>query len=391
MSEYQYYEFAAVDQPLTAQQQAELRDRSSRATISSGSFINEYHWGSLKGDPVDWMERYFDAHVYSANWGRCRLMLRLPRAALEAEELAPFTAPATADAEFGPLFSVVETAEHWILDWDFNDDSGEIERFWPQDDGPGWMGRLLPLRDELLRGDTRPLYLGWLARANRGEFEDGDLEPPLPAGLGSLSAAQQALAEFLLIDPDWLDAAAADSPAIAAAGPEDADVELWLQERSEADLRATVRLLLESRGLEAERSVRRAYLAWQKSRCVTTVVPELRSLGRIVQKAMGVRARRLEAERLAREAKAAKAQAEYAALLDRLVQEAPQVWQEIDSTVERGTGGAYEKAFQLLQTLAEAFRRADREADFRRGLVHLLERHGRRPAWIKRLEKAGFM
>jgi hypothetical protein len=121
------------------------------------------------------------------------------------------------------------------------------------------------------------------------------------------------------------------------------------------------------------------------------VVPELRSLGRIVQKAMGVRARRLEAERLAREAKAAKAQAEYAALLDRLVQEAPQVWQEIDSTVERGTGGAYEKAFQLLQTLAEAFRRADREADFRHGLVRLLERHGRRPAWIKRLEKAGFI
>ena len=40
MSEYQYYEFAAVDQSLTPQQQAELRRRSSRATITPTSFIN---------------------------------------------------------------------------------------------------------------------------------------------------------------------------------------------------------------------------------------------------------------------------------------------------------------------------------------------------------------
>jgi len=41
MSEYQYYEFRAVDRPLTPQQQAELRSRSSRATITATSFINE--------------------------------------------------------------------------------------------------------------------------------------------------------------------------------------------------------------------------------------------------------------------------------------------------------------------------------------------------------------
>lgn len=391
MSEYQYYEFAAVDQPLTAQQQAELRSRSSRAMISSGSFINEYHWGDLKGDPLDWMQRYFDAHVYSTNWGCCRLMLRLPRAALEAGELAPFIAPATASSGFGQLFSAVETAEHWILDWDFNDDSGEYERFWSQDDGPGWMGRLLPLRDELLRGDPRPLYLGWLARVNRGEFDDSDLEPPLPAGLGSLTAAQQALAEFLLIDPDWLCAAAADSPAMAAQGPEDADFELWLQEQTEADLHTRVRLLLEGRALEAERSVRRAYLAWQQPRQATNASPERRRLAQMEARVMAVRAQRLENERLANEAKAAKVRAEYSAMLNRLVQEAPQVWQEIDSTVERGTSSAYEKAFKLLQMLAEAMKRAGQEADFRRGLVHLLERHGRRPAWIKRLEKAGLV
>jgi hypothetical protein len=70
MSEYQYYEFAAVDQLLTEQAQSELRSRSTRATITASCFINEYHWGNLKGEPLDWVERFFDAHVYSSSWGK---------------------------------------------------------------------------------------------------------------------------------------------------------------------------------------------------------------------------------------------------------------------------------------------------------------------------------
>jgi hypothetical protein len=61
MSEYQYYEFRAVDRPLTKSQMNELRAYSSRARISADSFINEYNWGDFKGDPDQWMEKYFDA------------------------------------------------------------------------------------------------------------------------------------------------------------------------------------------------------------------------------------------------------------------------------------------------------------------------------------------
>ena len=91
-------------------------------------------------------------------------------------------------------FEIIQTAQHSILDWSFNDDSGELVRFYEQEDGPGWMARLLPLRDELLRGDTRPLYLGWLARLGNGELHDSDREPPLPNGLQALTAAQASLA-----------------------------------------------------------------------------------------------------------------------------------------------------------------------------------------------------
>ena len=53
MSEYQYYEFAAIDRPLTRAEMAELRAVSSRADITPSGFTNHYEWGDLKADPAD--------------------------------------------------------------------------------------------------------------------------------------------------------------------------------------------------------------------------------------------------------------------------------------------------------------------------------------------------
>ena len=63
MSEYQYYEFAAIDRPLTRAEMAELRAVSTRAVIRPSGFVNHYEWGDLKADPADWMRRYFDAFI----------------------------------------------------------------------------------------------------------------------------------------------------------------------------------------------------------------------------------------------------------------------------------------------------------------------------------------
>jgi hypothetical protein len=51
MSEYQYYEFLTIDRPLDHRQQTEVRALSTRATITATRFVNEYHWGDLRGDP----------------------------------------------------------------------------------------------------------------------------------------------------------------------------------------------------------------------------------------------------------------------------------------------------------------------------------------------------
>lgn len=51
MSEYQYYEFLALDRPLDARQQNEVRGLSTRARVTATTFVNEYHWGNFRGDP----------------------------------------------------------------------------------------------------------------------------------------------------------------------------------------------------------------------------------------------------------------------------------------------------------------------------------------------------
>jgi hypothetical protein len=79
MSEYQYYEFVAIDRPLDKAAQQALRAISSRAEINATSFTNHYEWGDLNGDPHEMVARWFDLHLYLANWGARRLIMRLPR------------------------------------------------------------------------------------------------------------------------------------------------------------------------------------------------------------------------------------------------------------------------------------------------------------------------
>ncbi|HEX5415301.1 MAG TPA: hypothetical protein VFZ25_06530, partial [Chloroflexota bacterium] len=77
MSEYQYYEFQAVDRPLTKAEMAEVRAFSTRAEITPTRFMNIYNYGDFHGSPERLIEKYYDAFLYEANWGTRQFMLRL--------------------------------------------------------------------------------------------------------------------------------------------------------------------------------------------------------------------------------------------------------------------------------------------------------------------------
>jgi len=143
MSEYQYYEFLAVDRTLTEKEMSSLRALSTRASITPSSFTNEYNWGNFKGDPTDLMERFFDAHVYVANWGTAIFMVRLP-----IEALAKETAEALAVRH---ILDFKAAKTHWIITWGL-EESEDYDRF-GMEDGHGWMAQLAWRQDR-----SAPLY-----------------------------------------------------------------------------------------------------------------------------------------------------------------------------------------------------------------------------------------
>jgi hypothetical protein len=210
VSEYQYYEFLAIDRPLSRAEQAEVRSLSTRATITDTGFANDYHWGDFKGDPCVLVERYYDAHLYLADWGTRRLMLRLPGEVLDPGVVEDHHVDGYLDA--GRVGGFI------VLDCLSEDDADDIDY-----DPETLLPEIVEVRAELIGGDLRPLYLAWLAAYGNWERDeeafdraaDGDLEPPVPPGLGSLTPAQRALAGFLRLD-DHLLAIAARTPAVAA-------------------------------------------------------------------------------------------------------------------------------------------------------------------------------
>lgn len=218
MSEYQYYEFLAVDRPLDARQLAEVRALSTRAHVTPTSFVNTYNWGNFRGDPRKMVERYYDAFLYLTNWGTRQIMLRLPANVLDSK-----TARRYCRSDYVTAWS---RNGHVILDLSYTDEDGG----WDDQDGEGWLSSIISVRAELAAGDLRLLYLAWLLSVGLEELDEDEVEPPVPAGLGDLSAALLSLVDFLHIDPDLLTAAAeASTSSRGTAAPSQKQLTTWVR------------------------------------------------------------------------------------------------------------------------------------------------------------------
>jgi hypothetical protein len=244
MSEYQYYEFLALDRPLTSGQREELRQLSTRAEITATRFSNEYHWGDFRGDPEKMMAEHFDAFLYLANWGTRRLMLRVPRAAIDANLAEQYCCTEAA--------SLIETDDHLIISL-YAD--REPDDYW--DETAGELGSMVAARSELLGGDHRLLYLAWLMGIQWDHVEDEDPEPPVPAGLAGLSAALRAVIDFLEIDEDLIAVAAEASPSLKeepATGLAD-----WIATLDPAEKDKLLTMVADGEGLQVHALLRRRF------------------------------------------------------------------------------------------------------------------------------------
>jgi len=379
MSEYQYYEFLAIDRPLTSEEMGDLRALSTRAHITPVSFTNEYHWGDFKGNPDKLMERYFDAHVYVANWMTAVFMLRLP-----IEVLTKETAEAVATS-YALDFKATKT--HWIITWRL-EDSENYDRF-GQEDGRGWMARLAPVREELLRGDLRSLYIGWLAAVSGEMVDDGEMEPISTNGLGQLTLAQQALAEFLEVDEDLLAGAGMGGPAAQDEEVSQKEMDAWINDLPGDEVTAVLKQLLSGQGQRAEQTLRSRFAAWRRNLGGDGGGAPRRSIGELRANAQAAEEIRLEKQRREQSQREVKRQKDRDAHLKNLSKDFPKAWKSVQRTVERGSGSAYDEACRALVDLSEAYAVHASNKRFQEELKKFMADHMRRKALVQRLMKAG--
>jgi hypothetical protein len=221
MSEYQFVHFIAIDRPLDDDQMKFMQQQSTRATVTRREFTNEYHYGDFHGKSLEMMRRGFDLHVHFANYGVRQLMFRLPYG---------FPGGATVLTPY-----LIQYNLEWTQD---KDGPGGVLKIHPESDGGRWDGyfnglenlltELTPVREMLINGDLRPLYLAWLA------CEPPEAaEPPVPAGMKILPKPLRVMADFYEMNDELLQVAADESEIIKVAVAEPLPVHAWLEKRSE--------------------------------------------------------------------------------------------------------------------------------------------------------------
>ena len=385
MSEYQYYEFQAIDRPLSEDDQRWLRGLSTRAQITTTSFINVYHWGDFRGDPVELMERCFDAFVYVTNWGYRRFMVRLPRGAFDTTHAKQYC------HRYG--VSLLKKKGCILLDFDCDEEPGEWEDW---DDGSGWMASLTPLRADLLDGDWRCLYLAWLAGIETDSLADSAKEPSVPSGLKDLTAPLRALVDFLNIDTELIEVAAERSGPRAANEPSASALKSWIRSLATTEKDEWLLRIAQGDKPNPHRSLMRRFREAAPDR---NALPDDdgHTPGRTVADISAAWHQRLEAKRrrLAEEAakeRKRRAQAEARTRrehLENVAARASAVWEEAAAWIAKRTPKGYDQAVKLLVDLKDAAALADCGEEFDRRLDELSRCHAGKPTFLRRLRDAG--
>ena len=379
MAEYQYYEFLAIDRPLDARQLAELRALSTRARISPSRFVNTYQWGDFRGDPRALMTQYFDAFLYTANWGTRRLMLRLPSRLL--------------DPSIARRYCHTDSASAWaagkivILDLSREDQDGSWE---DEEYGEESLGSIVPARAELATGDLRLLYLAWLLSVESGELADDDAEPPIPPGMAALNAPLRSLADFLRLDEDLIAVAAEASEEQKDSSPSPQELKRWV-----AVLPARERDALLVRLVLGDDVHLRTELL-RRSHGESTDGPQHREPRTVAELRDAAAARRVERERLAaieRARKRAGRERDAALARDKRLEELAlheeQAWGQVDASIETKKPAGYDSAVGLLSDLRAVSERKGRPEAFAKRFAQLREQHLKKSSLLDRFDRAG--
>jgi hypothetical protein len=217
----------------------------------------------------------------------------------------------------------------------------------------------------------------------RVDFEE--TEPPVPAGLGHLSAGLAAIVDFFGIDEDLIAVAALSSPAIE----EPAGLAEWIASRPAEEKDELLARTAAGEGGQVQALLLRRFRSAGGS---PAVVPG-RTAAELWEAAADLKDARVEAmKQRQREEEARQAAAQAAARAKRLDQLATRneaAWAKVTEWIETRRPSDYDLAVSLLRDLQAL---AEREGDsdvFSQRFGELRARHQRKPALQERFDRAG--
>ena len=379
MSEYQYYEFQTIDKPLSENDREDLRDISSRARITSTSFINEYNYGNFKGDPLKLMAEYFDAFLYVANWGTHRFMLRVPRRLIDLDIAKQYFV--------GDSAVIHEKKDHLIFEF-----TSETEDYsW--EEGEGYLSSLISLHSDLIRGDYRCLYLAWLYCTQMNGIDDDDYEPPVPPNLANLNASLESFTDFMRIDTNLIEVAAKNSAIAQKSVQDNKKLKSWITNLSPIEKDEIIFRLINDSNPHLGREVLQRFQKTLSDKVTKNQKKKPRTVTELREK-VTIHAKekeRLIAEQKARE-KARKEKEEAIArknYLNDLAKRENEIWEKVDSLILIKTAKEYDEAVRLLVDLRDLGKRNNTTRTFKSKLMTIKEKHSRKLSLLKRIDDAG--
>jgi hypothetical protein len=363
MSEYQYYEFQAIDRPLTTDEQTEIDKLSSRAKVSPNQAIFVYNYGDFRGSAEKVLTQYFDAMLYMANWGTWQLMFRFPKSLIDPKLFKPYELP--------DVITITRTAHHIVLDINISEEEGSSD--WME--GEGWLSKFLPLREDLMAGDLRLLYLAWLRVAPN--LEGDAIEPPIPPNLEKLSRSLKSYVDWIELDPDLVNAAAQASPSHQTA---DIKLEKWLPALTEAEQQKFLLKLVKREPQVDLQLIKRLQELAGVGKSATTLTSGTRRFSEIQSIADNLAKEKQQKDKKAAQIKRTK-QLEALALTE------DQTWQQVLDLIATKQSKSYDEATALLQDLSDLAKSQGRLAEFSQRFEKLKSSYSSRPALMTRFKK----
>ena len=137
MSEYQYYEFQAIDRPLTEEEQRAVAELSSRVEPHPRRAVFTYSFGGgLRRRPKELVADYYDAMLHLANWGSRQLVFRFPETLVDVAEMQQYGVVTHEDPS--NAIDVCTEGKHVILNVQLHEEEG---LGWIE--GEGWLDSLV--------------------------------------------------------------------------------------------------------------------------------------------------------------------------------------------------------------------------------------------------------